>query len=272
MNVLNMALNKMQIYSFAELITPKKAQEYLNTSLGNRALRKSHVSWLTNMMLRDEFMLTHQGIAFNSNNNLVDGHHRLNAIVESGKTIEMLVIKNVDGAYDYIDQGAIRNNGDILNIDKRIAETLKMAALVYFKAKKPSITQIRRLMQTPLLSSIERTLELYPKNVKVFTSAPSRLAVSILLIDPINNSQYTEKQYTAACGADFDSMSVSVKAFFKQSILHSNNVEKSKLHLFSRASKAFSEKNQNITKIVVNETTNQDSINYIKAVLSQYLN
>lgn len=48
-------------------------------------------------------------------NHYINGHHRLLAIIESGVTIEVLVVRGVAAWYTY-DQGKSRSGGDIFQI------------------------------------------------------------------------------------------------------------------------------------------------------------
>lgn len=68
-------------------------------------------------MKTGRWVLNGETICFDSNGVLRDGHHRLLAIIESGVTIEVLVVRGVDPAawYTY-DQGKSRSGGDIFQI------------------------------------------------------------------------------------------------------------------------------------------------------------
>lgn len=73
-------------------ITPAMAEKWLATpNTKNRKLRQRTVEAFAADMRRGKWHITHQGIAFDEAGNLLDGQHRLAAIVKSGCTIEMLV-------------------------------------------------------------------------------------------------------------------------------------------------------------------------------------
>ncbi|MDQ2738234.1 MAG: hypothetical protein M3Y35_06395, partial [Actinomycetota bacterium] len=67
--------------SKVQSITPKKAAEYLEANTANRPLSTAVVKSFAEAMTRGDWMVTHQGIAFGSGGVLVDGQHRLAAIV-----------------------------------------------------------------------------------------------------------------------------------------------------------------------------------------------
>jgi len=83
-----------------ETITPKTAKEYLETNVDHqRHVFHKKVSTYAGMMANGEWRLDGQAIKFAKNgraNVLVDGQHRLLAIIESKKPIEMAVIRGLD--------------------------------------------------------------------------------------------------------------------------------------------------------------------------------
>ncbi|MFJ8434340.1 hypothetical protein ACIQ9P_23850 [Kitasatospora sp. NPDC094019] len=72
-------------------VTPEIAEIFLSRNSVNRRLDKSHVQALVEAILRGEWQLTHQGIGFDRSGRLLDGQHRLHAIVEAGVPVEMFV-------------------------------------------------------------------------------------------------------------------------------------------------------------------------------------
>jgi hypothetical protein len=81
-------------------------------------------------MRRGEWLVTHQGIAFDVKGTLVDGQHRLAAIVEADLPVEVTVFTDVpDGTFDVLDTGKRRNAADVLAIDGEKSATM-LAAMV----------------------------------------------------------------------------------------------------------------------------------------------
>ena len=78
-----------------ELITPEKAAEYLELNISNRPVRENWIVQLQRMIEQGHFKLHHQGIAFSIEGFLIDGQHRLMAIVRAKKAVQMLVTRNV---------------------------------------------------------------------------------------------------------------------------------------------------------------------------------
>ena len=99
-----------------------------NTS--NRPLSKSTVQGFAEAMRRGDWLVTHQGIAFDSNGVLVDGQHRLAAVVEADLPVEMTVFTEVEpDTFDVLDTGKRRNAADVLAIEGE-KSTATLAAMV----------------------------------------------------------------------------------------------------------------------------------------------
>src|ERR1700744_3535283 len=103
-----------KIYTRLEIITPKIATQYIALNhKNNRNLKPSVVQNLATQMSRGEWETTHQGIAFDTEGYLIDGLHRLSAIVLSGVTVEMMVTYGLKDA-SCIDVGSRRTINDLI--------------------------------------------------------------------------------------------------------------------------------------------------------------
>ena len=99
------------MHSTVERITPEKAKAYLdNANPLNRSVQGLTKKY-AKTMLAGFWYLHHQGIAFDESGMLIDGHHRLRAIVESGVTIEIMVTRGCPkGSLPGIDRGTIKTH------------------------------------------------------------------------------------------------------------------------------------------------------------------
>ena len=119
-----------------ETIDPKRAKEYLKSNTENRRVRQAWVERLAGMITRGEWFLTHQGIAFSHDGRLIDGQHRLLAIVEANKPAQMMVARDIEEkAYRHIDGGAPRSVADRNRFVEDQGLNRKIAALVNIRAK-----------------------------------------------------------------------------------------------------------------------------------------
>ena len=115
-----------------ELITPQKAKIYLARSKGNRALSPVKINQYRKAIEDGTFVVSHQGIAFDQEGKLVDGHHRLSAIVETAKSVTVLVTRGLPHeVLATIDTGRPRGFGDHLKMySSGVTETKTLAALL----------------------------------------------------------------------------------------------------------------------------------------------
>lgn len=100
-----------------KLVTPNLAQAMLSfLHEDQRRVRVRHASGLAAHMKAGRF----EGIdtiKLDSDGNVIDGQHRLCAIVESGIPQHMIIVSSVpDAVKQYLDQGAKRNEGDRLKM------------------------------------------------------------------------------------------------------------------------------------------------------------
>ena len=103
--------------TFYQDITPGLASQYLKRNIGNRTLKVKVVNEYAWDMSNGLWNASHQGIAFDEEGNLVDGQHRLNAIIKSGKTIRMQVTLGLnEKAVKSIDTGKSRTYDEAMTI------------------------------------------------------------------------------------------------------------------------------------------------------------
>lgn len=99
-------------------VRPDQALQWLETAnTNNRKVSSTHVQRLARDMADGKWRLTHAGIAFGPEGTLLDGQHRLWAVVEADIPVEMHVWFNIDPeSMMTIDCGKTRSMADILNI------------------------------------------------------------------------------------------------------------------------------------------------------------
>lgn len=105
-------------------VTPAKAADWLKNNFGNRPVKDDVVVAYARDMVSGQWVPTHQGIAFNDLDQLIDGQHRLRAVVMSGATVRMMVTfglpSKIEGremtTMDCVDRGRTRSVADQLTI------------------------------------------------------------------------------------------------------------------------------------------------------------
>lgn len=93
-------------------VSPELAKEWLRSNTFNRKVSPSTVSKYARDMSSGDWRLNHQGIAFDDQGVLVDGQHRLHAVIKSGSTVKMMVTWGADRVG--IDELRVRHAADVI--------------------------------------------------------------------------------------------------------------------------------------------------------------
>jgi hypothetical protein len=131
------------VRSRVQTITPARAAEWLEANTTNRPLSRPAVRSFAEAMRRGEWLVTHQGIAFDVNGVLVDGQHRLAAIIEADLPVELTVFTDVaEGTFDVLDTGKRRTAADVLAIEGEKNSTMlaAMVRTVWLYHNRPDLT------------------------------------------------------------------------------------------------------------------------------------
>lgn len=98
-------------------VGPELAAKWLTGNTHNRNLRPSVVAKYAADMRAGEWKLTGEPVQFGSDGSLLNGQHRLTAIVESGRTVQLMVVTGLDPeVQERLDQGVPRQFSDVLNL------------------------------------------------------------------------------------------------------------------------------------------------------------
>lgn len=101
-----------------EKINREVALKYLESNAYNRKIVRANVDFIKNEINSGRFMMNGQPIIFDSNGLLLDGQHRLVAVSETDKEIEVLVVRGIDrDSFKTIDTGRNRKSSDVLSIE-----------------------------------------------------------------------------------------------------------------------------------------------------------
>lgn len=101
-----------------ELITPELAEHFLKLNTQNRPKSSQRVKALADLMRQGKWIFNGDAIRISKAGRLIDGQHRLSAIVESGCAQQYVLVTNLDDeAFKTIDVGSNRTAGDMLSIE-----------------------------------------------------------------------------------------------------------------------------------------------------------
>lgn len=181
-----------------ELITPEFAEMLLRNAkvqeIGKiRNATRRHIDSLADLMVRRRFYCGIDSLCFDTNNNLLNGIHRLNAVVQSGVSVYMVVVRNMEpAAIMYFDRGRQRS----LEVVSRIPEYyLKCYTFLldYF-------TGAPRKKDPQDMINIDSKLRQYVENLsltnrKFFSSRPVKSAALVSLVVNPQDTDYILNSY-----------------------------------------------------------------------------
>lgn len=110
---------KTEIFTKMVLIKPESAEELLKLNSSNRPLNKKTVEWYAKQMKNGEWTISGQTISISDKNTLIDGQHRLAAVIKSGCEILFNIAYNVP-VDSFVNYDSMRSRGlsDVFAIEK----------------------------------------------------------------------------------------------------------------------------------------------------------
>ena len=119
-------------------VTPDQAKAWFDSKGANRKVSTGTVLNMARDMVAGRWLLTHQGIAFDEGSHLLDGQHRLAAVMMAGVPVEMMVSRNVPHDRQIVmDDHRRRTGADVLTINSGGAqqvEIMTVAILSFFNS------------------------------------------------------------------------------------------------------------------------------------------
>lgn len=99
------------------VITPSDAERMLAKNIHNRPLRPTRVAQLSEDIIQDRWADTGEAIKFSTDGVLLDGQHRLAAIIQAGRPVRLAVVRGLaPDAQEVMDSGLPRQVSDILSL------------------------------------------------------------------------------------------------------------------------------------------------------------
>ncbi len=99
------------------LVTPSMAMDWLKNNTRNRPLSRKHVDLLADEMKQGRWKFNGDTVCFNGST-LLDGQHRLYAVIQSGVAQFMIIVNNLaSDVFDTIDAGKKRDASAVLALN-----------------------------------------------------------------------------------------------------------------------------------------------------------
>ena len=203
------------------LITPEGAAALLRHNAGNRNLRSTVVEHYADQMKRNEWQATHQAIAIGADGSIIDGQHRLSAIIRSGlpNWFWLCTYDTTSGAMGLpIDLQVRRTSADILQQDRRAAEVASiMCRLVAGNLRSVPVDKIRDAVEAfgPTIEKVNNA----NRNKGVRRTAASVRTAVVLRIQQAPDQGIKAallQQYKAFAEMDFETCCASTQSLIKQ--------------------------------------------------------
>lgn len=197
-------------------VSPEIATELLKGNIDNRKLSGRTVEILARDMANGGWRLTHQCVAVSEAGTLIDGQHRLTAVVASGQTVPMYVAyySGDDTAmFLPIDLHKKRSHTDILKCNPRHAEIANTFAWI-LNQRAATTAEAARLIAA-MEPHISRLHEYVSERPKSRGAAGARSAIVYrMATDPANADTYLEL-YRAFCLLHFDDLNLSIMSLIR---------------------------------------------------------
>ena len=98
-------------------VTPDLARTWLRTNTHNRKLRDRAVADYARDMTAGHWTLNGEAIKFATDGTILDGQHRLHAVIAADLAVQMLVVVGLDpAAQETMDTGRKRTTGDVMGL------------------------------------------------------------------------------------------------------------------------------------------------------------
>jgi hypothetical protein len=234
-------------------VTPSLAREWLKKNIKNRAIRPSHVETLRQALTRGEQVTTHQGIAFDTEGELIDGQHRLTAIslMPEGFNWLLQVTWGLDRAtvFPVVDfTQAKRSTSDVLRLDRGTGETANFLARLYLGRTNGITAVYVQPFANFIQPEITDLMAFCPRTIRTWSSAPVRAAAVLAMKS--GDVDYTKLVYRALVAHDFESMPNSAQVLFRSHMIGAVRASDA-IDIFARCLKVFDPSNANLKQIKI---------------------
>lgn len=99
-------------------VTPELAKHMLTFNKKNRNLDKRNVAHICDAIVQGDWYLNGETIIFAEDGSLLNGQHRLVAIIASGVGVDVMVVRGINpAAFRTMDGGRVRRAGEVLTMD-----------------------------------------------------------------------------------------------------------------------------------------------------------
>jgi hypothetical protein len=195
-------------------LTPAMAAQWLRANKHNRPLTKSHVNFLANELISGNWQFNGSPIVIADDESVLDGQHRLHAVIESGVAMDTLVVYGIAvEAFRTIDTGKNRSGSDVLalhhpNAGRSLTSTAATASRWSLMISNRRMTSPFKVSNTDLLAHLTAHQQLwhcaetvlgYPKDGRPLSPGPcAALYYHMALKDAERADSFMQRFHTGA--------------------------------------------------------------------------
>jgi len=195
--------SQREMVTCVEIISPSVAKSYLkNTHPNQRTIRKGVVNMYAEQMKKGDWKLSPDGIAFDRSGQLIQGCHRLNAVILAGVDVAFSVTRDVDPlVFSVLDQGLKRSYADALGVPRKKLELVTSILRVAKQSAALTVNDIENA-NTLIGKSAEVVVRAISSTTRKGMTASVRAAVLLRYIEG-NDLAWLAKFYSEMANDDF---------------------------------------------------------------------
>lgn len=253
-------------------MTPGRALEWLERHNYNnpRPINRNRVKVYAEVMRKGGWKISAEPLQIAHSGRMLNGQHRLSAVVESGVTVTFAVARNVpEENASAIDRGLSRSRAHAIARNKKVVELAVLVVNLCGNPWSPSAQFATDEEVERVCDELEGAHELLlsegtSKATAVFASTPYRLAAVIRIL--LGDEEYALQTYRALIVGPYSDLSPTAEALHRRitrelssgsGLVHGLSA---KLRQTRLAWQAFSPKRQHLTKIYAERAGDHDVI------------
>lgn len=247
--------------AYRVLVTPEMAREWIDAgNVDNRRIRSTVVRRYAAKMERGDWKPTHQGVAFSARR-LIDGQHRLLAVIASGASQWMVVFLNQDDdTFGALDRGQTRTLRDDLPINPHIVDGMAWLSRLLMGDGKAAavdahlVRDIRGVFEPAFIALYEAA----SSNVKGRTNAQIRATAALhYTLANDDGKDYILRQWQAWVGLYVSDLSPSMQSGLRRmEAIHGQTGQAAQIERACVSWIMFNPHSRNLQKIILRDKNN----------------
>jgi len=260
-----------------ETVTPEHAKQLLGKNISNRPLRSKHVDSIARDMAAGAWMLNNDAICVATDGTLLNGQHRLSAVVKCGKPIKMLMAYGFSPeTYKVLDSGKKRSVADNMNITTNLAAAIKMAFSLaqgqfYSGNDNPNFKEIETLMNSEF-GTIYDTL---PRQIKTLPGTSVRVAAIAAILKGVDPA-YVILEINSISNLDYENVTRGGQSILRSlrnpvSLFYENRSIKGRVHKAAYLFKHFQQLDRDVKNIRMSDREAEEALKIMGAMFKTFL-